>query len=203
MKDPLPTGPVTRRREQEVLEVATEIFWRDGYGPASVADVAERLGMLKGSLYHYVESKEDLLWRIIQQAHDEATQILAEIEGLDVTALEGLRIFVERYTAWSLENLERVGLYFREWHNLTGARRDVVRRQRKAFESFVTGRILAAQAAGEAPQGADAHTLMMYVLCAVNSAWTWYRREGPLTPEQVAHRYGAISVATVTGAYHD
>lgn len=44
---------------------------------------------------------------------------------------------------------------------------------------------------------------MFFVLCAVNSVWAWYRRHGSLTPEQVARRYGAMVVATVTGTRYD
>lgn len=196
------TDPVTHKREREVLDAATELFWRQGYGPTSVAAVAERLGMLKGSLYYYVDSKEDLLMRVIQEAHDEAVGILVDIESLEAAALDRLRLFVERYVLWSLENLERVGLYFREWHNLTGERRGTVRDQRKSFEAFIEALVILAQDEGAAPHEQDAHTVMMYVLCAVNSVWTWYRRGGPLTPEEVASRYGAMAVATVTGTRH-
>lgn len=189
----------THKREREVLDAGIDLFWREGYSAASVAGIAERVGMLKGSLYYYVDSKEDLLMRIIQESHDEAVMILGEIAALEQPALERLRTFVERYVIWSLNNLERVGLYFREWRNLTGERRATVRDQRKAFEHFVAELIVAAQAAGEAPDEQDAHTLTFFVMSAVNSTWTWYRREGALTPEQVAERYGAMAVATVTG----
>lgn len=193
----------THKRDREVLDAAIEIFWRKGYSAAYISDVADQLGMLKGSLYYYVDSKEDLLMRIIQAAHDDAVGILAEIEALEVSALHRLRIFVERYVLWSLENLESVGLYFREWHSLTGERRETVRQQRKAFERFVSDLIASAQREGDAPDDQDVHTLMFFLLSAMNSVWAWYRRDGPLTPQQVAGRYSTMVVATVTGTRHD
>ena len=49
-----------RARDREVIEAAVKIFWEKGYANASVQDVADALGMLKGSLYYYIDSKERL-----------------------------------------------------------------------------------------------------------------------------------------------
>jgi len=52
-----PLDPDKRRR---LLEAAIEIFARDGYRHASVADVAEAANVAKGGVYLYFESKEAL-----------------------------------------------------------------------------------------------------------------------------------------------
>ena len=54
-----------RRREREVLDVAARLFHERGYADTSVQDIADELGILKGSLYHYIEVKEDLLFRLL------------------------------------------------------------------------------------------------------------------------------------------
>lgn len=57
---------LTARRQADVTQAAVEIFWQKGYRVASIQDVADQVGVLKGSLYDYSESKEDLLWRVIE-----------------------------------------------------------------------------------------------------------------------------------------
>ena len=49
-----------RRRQQEVIEAAARVFHEKGYESTSIQDIAEAVGILKGSLYYYIRSKEDL-----------------------------------------------------------------------------------------------------------------------------------------------
>ncbi len=65
-------------RWPELLEVATDVFSEKGCEAASLQDIAERLGMLKGSLYYYINSKEDLLYHVINDVHQEG---LAKYRG--------------------------------------------------------------------------------------------------------------------------
>ena len=66
-------------RWSELIEVATDVFYAKGYDAASLQDSADRLGMLKGSLYYYIRSKEDLLFDVIKAVHEEG---LANIKSL-------------------------------------------------------------------------------------------------------------------------
>src|ERR1700733_2856056 len=81
-------------RQAEVTEAAIEIFWQKGYRAASIQDVAEKVGVLKGSLYYYIESKEDLLWRVIEDVHEEWSEILEQAGGLDVGPIERIHGFI-------------------------------------------------------------------------------------------------------------
>jgi AcrR family transcriptional regulator len=58
------------------MQAAVEIFWQKGYRVASIQDVADRVGVLKGSLYCYIETKEDLVWRIIEDVREQWSEIL-------------------------------------------------------------------------------------------------------------------------------
>ncbi len=61
---------LTRPKEAALLETATRLFRERGFHATSMQDLAESLGMNRGSLYHYIESKEDLLWAIVTDALD-------------------------------------------------------------------------------------------------------------------------------------
>ncbi|WP_235490550.1 helix-turn-helix domain-containing protein, partial [Frankia sp. AvcI1] len=86
------TGQPTdrRNREAEILQAALEIFARKGYAAASIQDVADAVGVLKGSLYHYIDSKEDLLFQIFDNAHVDAERLMTELDALEVDAVERL-----------------------------------------------------------------------------------------------------------------
>jgi TetR/AcrR family transcriptional regulator, cholesterol catabolism regulator len=57
-------------RAQEICLAAAQIFVSKGYNATSLNDVAEALDITKAGLYYYVESKQDLLYRIINLGLD-------------------------------------------------------------------------------------------------------------------------------------
>lgn len=58
-------------RHRDILEAAASLFAERGYAATSVRDIGEKVGLLGGSLYHYIKSKEALFVRI----HDIALQV--------------------------------------------------------------------------------------------------------------------------------
>ena len=65
--------------------------YEKGYDGASLQDIADRLGMLKGSLYYYIQSKEDLLFDVISTVHQDgmaALQARTEVVGEPLDRLE-------------------------------------------------------------------------------------------------------------------
>ena len=63
----------TSERYRDILEAAAELFAERGYAATSVRDIGERVGLLGGSLYHYIKSKEALFVKI----HDTALEVAA------------------------------------------------------------------------------------------------------------------------------
>ena len=94
-KDPTPTKSAPpRRRREEVLETAARVFREKGYESTSIQDIADAVGILKGSLYYYMDSKEDLLYEILKGVHEEALENIKRVGELDGDALQKLRFCV-------------------------------------------------------------------------------------------------------------
>src|SRR5690606_40614148 len=55
-------------REGEILAVAARLFREKGYHATSMQDLAEAVGMNRGSFYYYIRTKEDLLYRVMRDA---------------------------------------------------------------------------------------------------------------------------------------
>ncbi|WP_051471194.1 TetR/AcrR family transcriptional regulator [Patulibacter minatonensis] len=183
-----------RKRESEVLDAAVAVFWSKGYAAATIQDVADRIGVLKGSLYYYIESKEGLLERLFDEINRDARAILADVSALDAPPLERLRAYVERYTAWYLTSFERVSIYFSEWHHLTGERRAKQLAQRAEFELFVRGLIAEARDAGAVDPEIDVKHASFFLLGGMNSAATWYSSTGTDSPERIAASHARMAV---------
>jgi AcrR family transcriptional regulator len=182
-----------------VIDAAVDVFWRKGFPAASIQDVADQVGVLKGSLYHYIDSKEELLFRIFDESHQQAWVIVEEVSQTDAPPLERLRAYIERYLTWYLENLERVSLYFTEWRHLTGARRDTVIEQRHGYETFLRSLIKEAQKAGEVATDLNVTHAVFYIFGGIQNVPVWYRREGRDSPAQIAASYADLTIGMLTG----
>src|SRR5262245_1124338 len=60
-------------RFHSLIEAATAVFLEQGYRRTQIADVAERMGVAKGSIYTYVESKEALFDSVLRHADASGT----------------------------------------------------------------------------------------------------------------------------------
>jgi len=61
-----------------LLDTAFRVFAARGYRAARLEQVAEAVGMTKGAIYYYFDSKEDLLRRALQHRHREIFTEIAE-----------------------------------------------------------------------------------------------------------------------------
>ncbi|MET0363349.1 MAG: TetR/AcrR family transcriptional regulator, partial [Sphingobium sp.] len=70
-------------REQEILAAAALLFSQKGYSATTVRDIGQQVGLLGGSLYHYIRSKEALFVRLHERALQEAEdRIRSALDGV-------------------------------------------------------------------------------------------------------------------------
>jgi len=189
-----------RRRDQEVLDAAAQIFYERGYAEASVQDIADSLGMLKGSLYYYIDTKEDLLFRILQQVHDEVDAILEETLALEVSApLERLRAYVRSLVLYTTGNLPKMSVYYHDIDSLSGERREIVLGRRRRHQEFVAELIQEAQGSGAATTSADPRLTRDFVFGALIWVYRWYRPRGRYRREVIADECADFILHGVVG----
>jgi AcrR family transcriptional regulator len=190
-----------KRRDQEVLDAAAKVFYERGYADASVQDVADELGILKGSLYHYIETKEDLLFRLLEELHDEVQAILEEVAAAEgLKPLQSLALYVRKQVQFNLENLPRVAVYYNDYERLSPDRRAQIVARRKLHERFVAELIERAQELGEASSELDARLLSNFIHGTIIWTYRWYRPGGKVGREKLIDTCEAFVMRGVVGA---
>lgn len=183
-------------REEEILAAAARMFREKGYHGTSVRDIAESVGLLKGSLYHYIRSKEELLARLFEGALEGTVRELEIIASREDSASERLRDMVKAYVASVTENLDAVALYLREWRSLPASELARVRARRRAmrtiFEDVIKDGVRAKEFAAS-----DAKLSALAILGMCNWIYEWYRPRGRLRPEQLADELAERAVRSV------
>jgi len=193
-------APGRRKRDEEVLDAAARLFSERGYADTSVQLVADELGILKGSLYHYIRTKEDLLFWLLEKVHADVEEILEEVaavEGLD--PLERLALYVRRQVLYNLDNLERISIYYHDMERLSAERLQAIVGRRKAHERFITGLIKEAQSAGVADASQDPRVLANCLFGTIIWTYRWYKPNGRASRQNIADVCAAYALTGITG----
>jgi AcrR family transcriptional regulator len=189
-----------RRRDAEVLDAALKVFYEQGYSGATVQDIADELGILKGSLYHYIDTKEDLLFGLIESVHQAAVGMhdeIMEVEGL--APLDRVRLYVERQVEFNLDHLQLVAVYYQDMERLSEERRALVKARQRENSRFMVGLIKEAQARGEADPERDASLLANLVFATIVWTYRWYRPGGRASRKTVARTCGSYAIDGLVG----
>ena len=73
----------------DIVSAAAKVFRTKGYHAATVRDIADEVGILKGSLYHHFDSKEDLLYLVVKEPIAQMYRTISEIAAADGSATAG------------------------------------------------------------------------------------------------------------------
>src|SRR3979411_244735 len=101
-------------------------------------DIAGAVGLYKGSLYHYIGGKEDLLVQVFERAMG---TLLADVEGIvadpSVRPSAQLRSIVQAHVTCVADNLDALTVYLHEFRALAGESLTNVRAQRDRYAHLV------------------------------------------------------------------
>lgn len=177
--------PVARHlpRDDEILKIAAEVFFEEGYNGAKLEDIARHAGIVKGSLYHYFESKEHMFERLLEEVKN-LVDVEASVHS-DAPADERLAAIVRRRVELVARNPVEVGLIGRHMVKMEGKAGEWARRHRRLFLQGVTEIIEQGQKAGIFRRG-DPNVLATFILGSITVLTEWYRPGGRLSPEEVA-----------------
>jgi AcrR family transcriptional regulator len=179
-------------RRQEIFRIAADIFYQKGYDQTSTKDIAEAAGILKGSLYAHISSKEDILYAIIQDVHRMFESNVVACEALDAGLLDRLRSFLAGHMRVAMSELKYHQIYTRDWRSLSEDRCRAIRGKRGEYERYLAGLLEKAQKAGQVRADIDCRLLAMSILSALNSVHIWYRTDGEFSAATVVDAYCSI-----------
>lgn len=191
------SGGERKPREErwaELIEVATQVFYEKGYDGASLQDIADRLGMLKGSLYYYIQSKEELLFDVISTVHQEGLAVIrarAEVAGDPLQRLENVIVGHVEHTC---RNLVPTAVFLHELSALPPERRQEVLGSEHAYQGVFRDLIELAQQEGLVRADLDPRLGALTVLGSTNWVYRWFRPGGEFTPEKIGAQMAEMAI---------
>jgi AcrR family transcriptional regulator len=177
--DGRPAGARVSQAERRILAAAVRLFAEQGFDGTSVQQIVDRAEITKGGLYHYFDSKQDLLHEIYRSL---ITRQLADLErilaaGLDPRAT--VRAVIGELVTSTAEHIDEAKVFSREMHRLDRTRMAAVRADRRRYHVAFREIIERGQREGVFSRVAPADTVTLVVFGMVNEMPRWYRADGP------------------------
>lgn len=183
-------------RRRQLIDAAADVFYEKGYGAASVQDVADRVGLLKGSVYHYIRTKEDLLFAVVEEAHSASGAITENLRARALDPTEELDAFVRAHLALLFEERVKVGVYLHDFRSLTEAHYVEVASKRRDYSTYVTDLIKRGQESGEFAAPGAPEMMTLAILGMLNWTYEWYR-EGQTSRRSVVDEFAQAALRVV------
>ncbi len=176
---------LTRPREAALFEAATRLFRERGFHATSMQDLADALGMNRGSLYHYIASKDDLLWAIVSGALERLEAEVRPALTADVPARERIERGIAAHLRYAAADQDELALLQIEIRSLPDDRRHELLARRDEYEAL--WRAAVADGIGrEEFRPVDVRLTTIAILSACNWFVQWYRPDGELSADENA-----------------
>src|SRR5688572_10785873 len=105
-------------KEQEIITVAARLFKEKGYRATTLEDIAAAVGMLKGSLYYYIRSKEELLYLVVRDPIRQAYNKLEEIVTSEAPVKVKIAQAIVNHMTVFHQHYPHIAVYLHDYHHL-------------------------------------------------------------------------------------
>jgi AcrR family transcriptional regulator len=105
-------------RLKELLDSAQQLLFEKGYQKTSVNDIIEKVGVAKGTFYHYFKTKSDLLDKLVERFTESIhIEIKKLVKRTDLNALEKMNGFFTLGRTFKSMNIELMKMLIKALYN--------------------------------------------------------------------------------------
>ena len=184
---------MTKERRQQIVDAAARIFNEQGFHRASMAEIAAAVGMLKGSLYYYFQSKDELLFEVILTPLQKLVDALEAVGGSDLPATEAVRQAIRRHVVMAAEYYPTLAVIAQERFDFLGEPyRSRIMALHRRYRQLWLDLLRRGAAEGHLRGDLDPSLATFAILGMCNWMHRWYRPEGPASAEAIADTFASL-----------
>jgi TetR/AcrR family transcriptional regulator, cholesterol catabolism regulator len=163
-----------RDRHALIKAAAIHLFSEQGYPTTSMRDIAEAVGLLAGSLYVHISSKEALLFDIADGGIDKFLAACGPAKVSDGPPAERLREAISGYIEVAGEDVEETRVTLHQWRYLKGEKRAKLMAKRREFEAIFRAIVQEGIDDGAFGSEIDRRAVVLMIIGALNWAPEWF-----------------------------
>jgi TetR/AcrR family transcriptional regulator, cholesterol catabolism regulator len=181
---------------EAIMDAAMHLFGKQGYTGTSMRDIAGAVGVLPGSLYAHIASKEALLVDIVEDGINRFLAAVRPHVTSDANPADQMRAIIIAHVEIVADNPERSLVVFHQWRFLGDDNIQAAISKRREYERAFIGVIEAGMKTGLFRADLNLRIAVLTILGALNWSPEWLSPEGKLSPEAVG---GLIADTLLSG----
>jgi TetR/AcrR family transcriptional regulator, cholesterol catabolism regulator len=180
-------------RKDQIIEIATSLFMRNGYSATSMRDLATEVGIEAASLYSHFKSKEEILQIVCFRMAQEFFESLDKIQYSELSATEKLQAVIKSHVLVITKDINASAVFQNEWKHLTEPYLADFLALRTEYEKRFRQIVKDGIAKGEFKQIDDKFAVMT-ILSSINWIHNWYKPTGKMNANDVADNFSEILI---------
>jgi len=177
---------VTISKEQEIITVAARLFKEKGYRATTLEDIAAAVGMLKGRLDYYIQSKEELLYIVVREPVRQIYNKLEEIVNSDAPIKAKIAQALANHMTLFHQHYPHMAVYLHDYHHLMQKLQKDIIETPKHYQRLWAALLQQGIDAGELRNDLDVKVTVYAILGMCNWVYRWYNPLGKLSAEAIA-----------------
>jgi AcrR family transcriptional regulator len=185
-------------RTKEIIAAAAKLFKEKGYHATTIQDVADEVGMLKGSLYYHIKSKEELLYLVTKEPIRELIERQKKLMESDLSPQQKIVEFIRSHLKAFDANYPHMFVFLQERASLAKPVQAEVAGNDFRYGALLEAILRQGVDGGHFQRELDLKMMAFSILGMCNWMFKWYSKGGRLTIGEIAHNMAEIVLNGIT-----
>ena len=183
-KDAAITDEIGKNKRDDILYEAGNLFKRKGFNGTSMQDIASEVGILKGSIYYYFNSKDEIFREVLNKGISPILKKAELLKGKNLPPAEKLRELIKDLFNYIMDNNYSLVLFFQERENISASQTKHYVESRNKYEKIFKDVLSDGIKQGVFPQ-VNVSLTIFAVLGMCNWIIQWYNPSGPSSHDEI------------------
>jgi AcrR family transcriptional regulator len=176
--------------KDKIIRTASKLFVEKGFEKTTMEDIANTLGVHKGSLYHHIKSKAGIFYDTLMMSFNEPAKRLEKVVNANTGPEEKFR----RLVLVHFKNIEENSLEYQillneRRHMLDHMQERIIRKKMKSYENYFLKVLKEGVRKQVFRNDLNARVIVAGIIAAGNATYKWFSVDGPLSFDEVARVY--------------
>lgn len=173
----------TEDRKAQILKIASDIFYRDGYERGSLNEIARRARITKAAIYHHFKNKDEILYRIIISNINRLISNLEEIDRAKGEPIKKLREMIDVHLSYNSQKTNSK-IVFEDGHFLSKKHEEILRSKQRTIVEIYKNKLKEIASAADLKE-VNIVTATFSILGNINWLYQWYNPKGEMSIEKI------------------
>ncbi|RJX24372.1 MAG: TetR/AcrR family transcriptional regulator [Dethiobacter sp.] len=175
---------VGKNKREEILDEASKLFKKKGFNGTSMQDIANEVGILKGSIYYYFNSKNEIFREVLNKGISPVLKHAEFIMSKKLSSREKLRELIQNHIRYIMGNNFSLVIYFQEKEKISAKETTKYVESRNSYEKFFRDVLDEGIRKGDFPE-VNISLTVFAILGMCNWIIQWYNPKGPQSPGEI------------------